>query len=189
VGQSTRDGPLQKNQKSLGKLPIIAEDLGVITPEVEELRDAFEFPGMKILQFAFDASEAGASGDNGFLPHNYTPNSVVYTGTHDNDTSRGWYDAATEGEKAYVKKYLKTDDGSAVWDFIRAAIASVSDMAVVPMQDLLNIGSEGRMNIPSTLGGNWEWRFFQKDLSDDLANSLKDLTKMYGRLPKDPQEK
>jgi 4-alpha-glucanotransferase len=92
-------------------------------------------------------------------------------------------------EKAYVKKYLKTDDGSAVWDFIRAAIASVSDMAVVPMQDLLNIGSEGRMNIPSTLGGNWEWRFFQKDLSDDLANSLKDLTKMYGRLPKDPQEK
>jgi 4-alpha-glucanotransferase len=179
----------KKIKKSLGKLPIIAEDLGVITPEVEELRDAFEFPGMKILQFAFDASEAGASGDNGFLPHNYTPNSVVYTGTHDNDTSRGWYDAATEGEKAYVKKYLKTDDGSAVWDFIRAAIASVSDMAVVPMQDLLNIGSEGRMNIPSTLGGNWEWRFFQKDLSDDLANSLKDLTKMYGRLPKDPQEK
>jgi len=174
----------QKVKKKLGKLPILAEDLGEITPEVEELRDMFDFPGMNILQFAFDAGEAGGEGDNGFLPHNYNPNSVVYTGSHDNDTTRGWYEKATEAERAQVRTYLRCGDMDAVWQFVRAAVSSVSRFAIIPMQDLLNLGDEARMNTPGRLGGNWTWRLMEDQLHPDLADSMRHMIRMFGRLPK-----
>ncbi|MBT3193563.1 MAG: 4-alpha-glucanotransferase, partial [Verrucomicrobia bacterium] len=127
----------------LGELPIIAEDLGVITPEVEELRDSNGFPGMKILQFAFDSAE-----DNDFLPHNYPANSVVYTGTHDNDTSHGWYHGASSKDKQFARDYLDATARNVAWKFIRAAWASTSVMAIAPLQDILGLGNEARTNVP-----------------------------------------
>ncbi|PIE35289.1 4-alpha-glucanotransferase [candidate division KSB3 bacterium] len=136
-------------ENALGKLPIIAEDLGVITPDVVALREAFDLPGMKILQFAFDSGE-----DNNYLPHTYDKNCVVYTGTHDNDTTRGWFDKASDDDKHQVRTYLQTDGNDICWDFIHAAWSSVANMAMVPLQDLLALDSEARMNTPSTLGNN-----------------------------------
>jgi 4-alpha-glucanotransferase len=163
----------------LGELPIIAEDLGVITPEVEALRDEFAFPGMKVLQFAF-ASDA----TNPFLPHNFTPNCVVYTGTHDNDTTAGWFrSSSTPEERKYARQYLDTDGEEIAWDFIRLAYSSVANMAVVPLQDVLGLGSEARMNYPSTLGGNWTWRYTEGALTDDLSRRLLELAQTYGRMP------
>ncbi len=140
--------------KKLGKLPIIAEDLGEITPDVVELRDRYQFPGMRILQFAFAADTK-----NNFLPHNYISNTVVYTGTHDNDTTIGWFKSATEREREFIKKYLGTDGKEIHWDLIRIASRSVADMAVFPFQDILGLGTEARMNMPGQALGNWSWRF------------------------------
>jgi 4-alpha-glucanotransferase len=166
-------------RRELGSLPILAEDLGVITPEVEALRDAFAFPGMKILQFAF---ELGDTGRNPFLTHNYGSNAVVYTGSHDNDTTRGWLEADEPGHRAYALEYVRCifDDGA--WSFIRAALASTAVYAVIPAQDLLNLGSWARMNTPSTLGGNWAWRLKPGEF-DTVAGRLKAMTVMYGRAP------
>jgi 4-alpha-glucanotransferase len=155
-----------------GDLAIIAEDLGVITKEVEALRDGFNLPGMKILQFAFYADTTDP-----FLPHNYTPNCVVYTGTHDNDTTLGWWAAEPEKVKAKVKAYLGVTGKDIVWDMIRAAWASKAVMALAPLQDLLELGGEKRMNLPGTLGGtNWAWRYSSKDLTPALAQKLKGMT-------------
>ena len=171
-------------KKALGRLPIIAEDLGVITPEVEEMRDHFEFPGMKILQFAFDSSEAGASGDNPFLPHNYVQNCIVYTGTHDNDTALGWYRSVPEGDQKLARDYVHAHEEDVVWGFVRACIASTARWSVVPMQDLLNVGADGRMNTPSTLSDkNWSWRILSGQVPEDLASRLHHITKLYGRAP------
>jgi 4-alpha-glucanotransferase len=165
-------------QDALGNdLPIIAEDLGVITPGVEALRDGFQLPGMKILQFAF----SGPS--NAYLPHNFVPNCVVYTGTHDNDTSRGWFNAAPEEEKAYALKYMQTDEAGFTWSLIREGIASVAKLAVFPAQDLLDLGSEGRMNTPSVASGNWSWRLAEGQLPQETLDRLKDLTETFGRTP------
>lgn len=164
-------------EEILGELPIIAEDLGVITPEVEALRDEFSFPGMKILQFAF-ASDA----TNPFLPHNLTPNCVVYTGTHDNDTAAGWFHSSSApAERGYARQYLGTDGTDLVWDLIRLAYASVADVAVVPLQDVLGLGSEARMNYPSTPSGNWSWRYIEGSLTDELRQRLLNLAQIYGR--------
>lgn len=171
-------------KKQLGSLPILAEDLGLITPEVEHMRDLFEFPGMKILQFAFDSGEAGAAGDNTFLPHNYTRNSVVYTGSHDNDTARGWYESASEADQKFARDYLNYHEPDISWGFIRGSLASASRIAIIPAQDLLNLPSTARMNTPSVLGGNWEWRITPGQLTGHLADRLKGLTKLYGRLPR-----
>ena len=132
----------------LGKLPIIAEDLGLMTDDVIALRDRFNFPGMKVLQFAF-------AGDpkNPFLPHNYSPNVVVYSGTHDNDTTIGWFTSATGREQSFVKKYIGTDGKEINWDLIRLASQSVADMAIYPMQDVLGLGTEARMNLPGKPSG------------------------------------
>jgi 4-alpha-glucanotransferase len=173
----------------LGELPILAEDLGVITPEVERLRDRYCFPGMKILQFAFDSREAGAEGaGNKFLPHNHPRNAVVYTGTHDNDTSLGWYRGCTPEERLLVHRYLGLAEEGAeappdrvVWGFIRLALASVAALAIVPLQDLLCLGSEARMNTPSTLSGNWAYRYREGQLTGELAARLAALTHLYGR--------
>jgi 4-alpha-glucanotransferase len=171
-------------KRELGYLPILAEDLGVITPEVVALREAFDFPGMKILQFAFDSKEAGSlNATNAFLPHNHTYNSVVYTGTHDNDTTKGWYRERTPEEKDLIRRYLARDDHDIVWDFIRLAMASVARYAIVPMQDLLNLDSDARMNTPSTTGNNWAWRYRPEALNSWVSGRLNELVDLYGRKP------
>jgi 4-alpha-glucanotransferase len=156
-------------------LPIIAEDLGVITPDVTALRDQFALPGMKILQFAFSGP------DNAFLPHLYPQNCVAYTGTHDNDTARGWYAAAPETEKEFVRRYLRIDGSDFSWDLIRAVWRSTAAFTLAPMQDFLNLGTEARMNFPSRLGGNWEWRMTADAASVELQGSIRELNWLYQR--------
>ncbi len=166
--------------KQLGKLPIVAEDLGVITPEVEALRDKFEFPGMKILHFAFDSDRA-----NGFLPYNYTNrNCVVYTGTHDNNTTIGWFKERSPEAQARVVDYLGClcDDGIH-WAMIRLALSSVGNTVVLPLQDILGLGTNAKMNTPSQPTGNWGWRCRVEAFNDELSGRLKYLTYLYGRTP------
>ncbi len=170
--------------KELGSLPIIAEDLGVITPEVNALRERFGFPGMRILQFAFDRAEAGAlTAGNRFLPHNHSRASVVYTGTHDNDTTRGWWEGRSEEERRYLDSYCPAADQEIEWRLIRMAMASVCELAVVPLQDVLGLGSEARMNTPGTSRGtNWSWRVRRDMFDERAARRLRGLTELYGRL-------
>lgn len=176
-------------KETFEELPIIAEDLGVITPDVAALRDDFEFPGMRILQFAF-AGDA----KNHDLPHNYLPNTVVYTGTHDNDTTVGWFNSEAnsgstrsaqqiERERNFCLEYLNIKGEEIHWDFIRTVMASVSVYAIVPVQDLLGLGSEARMNLPASEKGNWNWRYPAGALTDEIAGRLKRLGELYGRAP------
>lgn len=158
-----------------GKLPIIAEDLGLITNDVIELRERYHLPGMKILQFGFSGP------DNPFLPHLYVQNCVAYTGTHDNDTARGWLNTTPEKEREYAFKYLCTDARDFSWDLIRTIWSSVAMFAIAPMQDVLDLGGEARMNFPSKLGGNWEWRMKEEDMNEALAIKLKELNFVYMR--------
>jgi 4-alpha-glucanotransferase len=169
----------------LGELPIIAEDLGVITPAVAALRERFGFPGMRILQFAFDRAESGSLDPaNRFLPHNHASNSVVYTGTHDNDTTRGWFEKRSSEEREYLARYAASSDREIEWRLIRMAMASVCRYAVIPLQDVLGLGSEGRMNTPGTSGSaNWSWRAGRDSFSPAAARRLRDLAGLYGRLP------
>lgn len=162
--------------RRLGYLPLIAEDLGSLTPEVENLRDAFGFPGMRILQYAF-----GGDAYNRDLPHRYVQNCVAYTGTHDNDTTAGWYRSASRAVKKHCRQYLHSTGRDIHWDMIRACLASVADTAIVPAQDILGLGSEARMNTPATSSGNWQWRLNDSELSDDIAKKLFEITQIYGR--------
>ncbi|NCF67593.1 MAG: 4-alpha-glucanotransferase [Chloroflexi bacterium] len=165
-------------EQNLDELPLIAEDLGLITPEVIALRDRFHFPGMKILQFAF-----GGERNSLFLPHNFSSNCVVYTGTHDNETTVGWFANASEDERRHVLSYMNASGGEHIaWDLIRLAYASVADTAVATLQDLMNLDNEARMNYPGRPSGNWQWRHTAGMLSDDLANALRELTELYGRV-------
>jgi 4-alpha-glucanotransferase len=170
-------------EAALGPLPIIAEDLGVITPEVTALRKSLGFPGMRILQFAFDSRESGALGpENRFLPHNHARESVVYTGTHDNDTTRGWYAGRSEAERTQLDLYAPPTDPEVEWRLIRMALASVCRYAVVPLQDLLGLGTEARMNTPGTSSGNnWSWRMEEKHFDRAAARRLRSLCLLYGR--------
>ena len=174
-------------KNAFGDLPFWAEDLGVITPDVEDLRDSFGFPGMRVLQFAFGGDSASRD-----LPHNYIPNSVAYTGTHDNDTTVGWFHShagrdstrhASEisREHNFCLTYLNSDGREIHWDFIRAVWESVSDTAIVPMQDLLGLGNEARMNLPASTIGNWNWRCRETDFSNETADRLREMTTTYGR--------
>ncbi|BAY91700.1 MULTISPECIES: 4-alpha-glucanotransferase [unclassified Tolypothrix] len=168
-------------RQKLGKLPVLAEDLGVITPEVEALRDKFEFPGMKVLQFAF-----GSDPGNPFLPFNYPRNAVVYTGTHDNDTTIGWFNKAGDWEKENLLLYLGCVSPDGIhWDLIRLALSSIANQAILPLQDILGLGGEARMNFPSVAEGNWEWRYQENALTKELSHKLKRLTTLYGRAPKE----
>jgi 4-alpha-glucanotransferase len=160
----------------LGDLPIIAEDLGEITPDVFELRDQFDLPGMKILQFAFSDES------NPFLPHHYPENCVAYTGTHDNDTARGWYDSASEHEKDFARRYMGVDGSNIAWDLIHTLWHSRAALALAPLQDFLNLGTEARMNYPGRLGGNWGWRVRKSALSDELKEKLRDLNEKTDRV-------
>jgi 4-alpha-glucanotransferase len=164
-------------------LPIIAEDLGFITKQVKELRDGLGLPGMKILQFAFDAAESGRAFDpkNGFLPHNYSERSVAYTGTHDNDTLVGWVAKAKPIERDYVERYLGYAPPEPARALVRELMKSTAAWAIVPLQDILGLGSEARMNRPSTLGGNWAWRLSVGAFTPELARELAELTRLYGR--------
>jgi 4-alpha-glucanotransferase len=159
---------------ALGTVPVIAEDLGVITPDVEALRDAFGFPGMRVLHFAF-----GGEANHAFLPHNYVPNCVAYTGTHDNDTSRGWAAHADARERERARTYLECDDAALPWAMVRAVLASVARLAVVPMQDVLGLGSEHRMNTPGQLDC-WRWRF-QWDQVGTTGERMARYARAYGR--------
>jgi 4-alpha-glucanotransferase len=163
-------------------LPIIAEDLGVITPEVEDLRTSFDLPGMKIMVFAFDDDAS-----NVFLPHNYTSDYVVYTGTHDNDTVCGWYERVDDKERDFARRYLARDGSDIAWDLIRTAWGSVAVFAIAPMQDLLGLDNSARMNYPSTLGGNWEWRMPPGVADEFLRSRLYETNLLYGRLAEDPE--
>ena len=178
-------------QTALGDLPIVAENLGVITPEVEALRHRFGFPGMAILQFAFGKDPQADS----FKPHNYTRDLVAYTGTHDNDTVEGWW-ASREGpgstrtakdieeERAHAMAYLGTDGQEMGWVLLRGVYASVARLAMAPLQDLLGLGSEARMNTPATPSGNWRWRFEEGALTPALARRARELAALYGRAEK-----
>jgi 4-alpha-glucanotransferase len=160
----------------LGHLPLLAEDLGVITPEVEALREQFHLPGMRILQFAFDGAR-----DNRFLPHNYERRTVVYTGTHDNDTTRGWFATLPQHQADFLRRYVPGVDSDVAWSLIRLAWASIADYALAPLQDVLSLGTEARMNLPGRPEGNWGWRFTAHQLADAVLDRLADLTDVYGR--------
>jgi 4-alpha-glucanotransferase len=171
------DALFHQLRQDLGELPFIAEDLGVITAEVDALRERFQLPGMRVLQFGF--SNRGA---HNYLPHRYQPNTVVYTGTHDNDTTRGWWEnGATAGEKAAVESYLDPAEGGVVWAMMRAAATSVADICLFPVQDVLELGSEGRMNVPSRSKGNWSWRSPERAWKPELAQRLAALTEVSDR--------
>jgi 4-alpha-glucanotransferase len=165
------------------EMPIIAEDLGFITEEVKALRDGLGLPGMRILQFAFDASESGTAFDpnNSFLPHNYTERCVAYTGTHDNDTLAGWYAQAGAAERDYIDRYLGHSPADPVKALVRELMKSTAAWAVFPMQDILGLGAQARMNTPSTLGGNWAWRMKDGAFTSKLARELAELSRLYGR--------
>jgi len=164
-------------KSQLGELPIIAEDLGLMTQGVIDLREATGFPGMKILGFAFDSGE-----ENDYLPHTYTKNCVVYTGTHDNDTLIGWFQKAKEEDRQFARDYLNSrSDDEIHWDAIRGAWSSVANMAISPVQDFLGLGSEARINTPGVASGNWQWRLKQGVLTNELAERIAKLTKIYSR--------
>ncbi len=178
--QAPGDAFFEVIRQKLGKLPVLAEDLGVITPEVEALRDKYEFPGMKVLQFAFGSDPA-----NPFLPFNYPRNAVVYTGTHDNDTTVGWFNTANDNEKHNLLLYLGCISPEGIqWDLIRLALSSIANQAIIPLQDILGLGNEARMNFPSVAEGNWEWRYQASALTEELGDRLKVLTRLNGRSPK-----
>jgi 4-alpha-glucanotransferase len=163
-------------KKELGALPVVAEDLGLITPAVHQLREQFGFPGMRILQFAFDG---GA--DNPYLPHNHTVNSVAYTGTHDNDTTVAWFENLPVEQQCTVLNYLGHPGEPMPWPLIRAAFASVARLAILPMQDILQAGPGHRMNLPGSNIGNWQWRFGWEQVVPGLSARLRSLTQCYGR--------
>ena len=163
----------------LPEVEMIAEDLGFLTADVKALRDASGYPGMKVLGFAFDSREP-----SDYLPYTYTPNTVCYTGTHDNMTTRQWFETAPKDAAAYAKEYMHlNEEEGLVWGVIRTAMASVSDVCVVPMQDYLDLGAEGRMNFPGTrTSDNWTWRAKRGYLDGDLAQRIRKMTKLYGRM-------
>jgi 4-alpha-glucanotransferase len=165
-------------QRELGPLPLVAEDLGLITPEVDALRHRYGLPGMKVLQFAF---EGGAA--NPYLPHNHAPDFVVYTGTHDNNTTVGWFESASAELRAHVQEYLGSPSEAMPWPLIRAAYASVAGIAVVPMQDVLGLNGEHRMNTPGVTEDNWRWSFSWDQVPAGLTQRLRGLAELYGRLP------
>ncbi len=164
-------------KEKLGKKQVIAEDLGFLTDSVIKMVKRSGFPGMKVLQFAFDSRE-----ESDYLPHNYERNCVVYTGTHDNDTTRHWFDTLAKSDRSFAKRYLDIKTSKdAVNKMLRAGLGSVADTCIVPMQDYLGLGGEARMNFPSTLGNNWKWRLEKNLINESVADEIYKLCKLYGR--------
>jgi 4-alpha-glucanotransferase len=165
-------------EHALGHVPVWAEDLGLVTPEVERLRDDFDFPGMKVLQFAFDDNGA----ENPYLPFNYQHHCICYTGTHDNDTTVGWWSTLPPARKQQVLDYLGTTGPADIhWAMMRLAASSVADTVVVPMQDVLGLGTDARMNVPGSGEGNWGWRCPAGALTEELTRRLAEMTVQFGR--------
>ncbi len=164
--------------QELGEIPMIAEDLGIITDDVVALRERYSLPSMKILQFAFDSLEASSKT---FIPHVYNQRCVVYTGTHDNDTAQGWFNAAKKIDKDYVRKYLNITGNKVSFSFIRSAWSSTAMLAIAPMQDVLSLDSSSRMNTPGTPSGNWMWRYKANKITPKIISDLAEITKLYGR--------
>ena len=162
--------------EEFGELPFIAEDLGIITDDVVQLREKFLLPGMKILQFAFDDGE-----DNEYLPHTFDKNFIVYSGTHDNDTVSSWYKNTNDSNRNYFHQYIGRIPEHPAREFIRLAHASVAQLSVIPIQDILELGNEARMNLPGTTSNNWKWRVLKDQLSDELADDFASFCKLYGR--------
>ncbi len=172
----------KKIGQELGDLPIVAEDLGVITPEVQALREEFGFPGMKVLQFAFDPDgRGGLKADNAFLPHNHEQNYVAYTGTHDNDTTLGWFRSRDPQLQELIRRYAGSSGQDIVWDLIRVVFMSPARYAIVPFQDPLSLGADARMNTPGTVGGNWSWRVRTEAFNGSVSSRLRDFCRLYGR--------
>jgi 4-alpha-glucanotransferase len=173
------DGPgiklFDRLRAVVGGLPIVAEDLGLITPDVIDLRDKLGLPGMRVLQFALDGPR------NLHWPHNFVPNCVCYTGTHDNDTTNGWYGSLNDRDRNYLALTIGHPIGDAAWDLIRSIWSSVAVLAVAPLQDVLSLGNEARMNRPGVAEGNWRWRFKLDQFRPDLIDRLRDLTTLYNR--------
>ena len=166
-------------ERKLGRLDIIVEDLGFLTESVKQLVTDSGFPGMKLLQFAFDSRE-----DKDYLPHNYKSHCVVYTGTHDNDTIIGWMNTASGDSVNYAKEYLRLNKEEGYhWGMMKGAWGSVGNLAIVTMQDVLGLGSEGRMNTPSTMGCNWKWRMKKGAITEELAGKIRNNMQLYGRMP------
>lgn len=167
-------------KEALGDVQVIAEDLGFLTPTVLELVKNTGYPGMKVLEFAFDSRE-----ESDYLPHTYSRNCVVYTGTHDNQTARAWYDELSDHDRRFADDYLNLHgraENEIPMELIRAALASVADTAIIPVQDYLGLGAEARINTPSTLGNNWKWRMLEDEINDELAEKIRRMAKIYGRL-------
>jgi 4-alpha-glucanotransferase len=163
-------------EHAFDELPLVAEDLGTITPEVDALRLQFGYPGMKILQFAFEGGP-----DNPYLPQNHEALSVVYTGTHDNDTTLGWYESRSSEMQQHIREYLGNSEDKMPWPLIRAALDSVAGLTIIPMQDLLALGGEHRMHMPGSVGNNWQWHFDWDQVPDDLPGRLHELVTQSGR--------
>lgn len=176
-GKSPGEALFKKLVSNFGELPLVAEDLGIITEEVTALREQFAMPGMKILQFAF-----GGGADNPYLPHQHCRDSITYTGTHDNNTSLGWYEELDDSTRQHLHHYIGPSDEPMPWLLIRLALKSVSQLAVIPMQDLLSLGSEHRMNIPGTMEGNWQWQFEWDMVPSSCIDHLRQLNQLYGRM-------
>jgi len=170
-----RDALFETLRRQLGGLPLIAEDLGLITPEVEALRERLRLPGMRVLQFAFSGP------DNRYLPHHLEPNTIVYTGTHDNDTTLGWFRAMPEEERNFLRRYAPWIERDPSWEMIRLAWSSIADYVIAPLQDVLALGTEARMNLPGRAAGNWGWRFTADQLHDGILDRLRDMTELYSR--------
>lgn len=172
----------KKIEQELGRLPIVAEDLGVITPEVQALREQFGLPGMKVLQFAFDPDgHGGIKSENAFLPHNHAPNCVAYTGTHDNDTTLGWFRSLGTDMQELVRRYAGSSGQNIVWDLMRTVFMSSARYAIVPFQDPLSLSADARMNTPGTAGGNWSWRVRAEAFNGSVGARLRDFCRLYGR--------
>jgi 4-alpha-glucanotransferase len=167
-------------ERKIGRQNIIAEDLGYLTDSVKKLLEDSSFPGMKVMEFAFDSRDASG---NEYLPHNYVKNCVAYAGTHDNDTIMGWFEDAEEEDVIYAKEYMNISEGDSLnWSMMNTLWGSVADLTIVQGQDLLGLGSEARMNEPSTVGKNWQWRTLPDTFTEELAKKLKRKMKVYGRL-------
>ncbi|MGN1051209.1 MAG: 4-alpha-glucanotransferase, partial [Acutalibacteraceae bacterium] len=182
IGGEWKNGPgidfFNKMKETIGDIPIVAEDLGDLFPSVHVLLEQTGYPGMKVLEFAFDSGEG-----NDYLPHHYTNNCVVYTGTHDNNTVMGWLAEANPNDINYARSYCQMPDWEAFnWGLIRTAYNSVADYAIIQMQDILGLGAEARMNVPSTTGGNWVWRIDKSVLTKELASQLHGMVKSAERL-------
>jgi len=163
-------------KRQLGDVNIIAEDLGVITDDVRNLLKSTGFPGMKLLQFAFDSRE-----ESDYIPHLYERNIIAYTGTHDNETSAQWFEKLPQKDKEYCLSYINHTCGNPVDSLIKATLSCVADTAIIPMQDWLSLGAEARMNIPSTTGKNWKWRMLEQEMDENLIKKMKSFTLLYGR--------